>query len=110
MAEEYNSLVANHIWDRVAPDPNKNLVGCKWVFKVKENYDGSIERYKYRLVPQGFKEQPGIDYGETFCTLIKPATIRIILSHALSSNWIVKQLDVNNDFLHGPLHEEVYMR
>lgn len=51
MAEEYNSLVANHIWDRVAPDPNKNLVGCKWVFKVKENYDGSIKRYKYRLVP-----------------------------------------------------------
>lgn len=110
MVKEYNALIQNRTWDLIPPDPTKNLVGCKWVFKVKENYDGSIECYKAWLVAQGFKQQSGIYYDETFSPTIKSVIICIILSHALSSNWIIKQLDVKNDFLHCYLHEDVYKR
>lgn len=86
-----------------------NLVGCKWVCKLKLNSDGTISRYKAMLVTKGFHQQAGIDYQETFSLFIKPATMRLILAIVVSCNWSLRQLDVSNAFLHGFFKEEVYM-
>ncbi|CAH9057687.1 unnamed protein product [Cuscuta epithymum] len=110
MADEFNALIANKTWDLVPWDPTKNVVGCKWIYKTKYCSDGSIERHKARLVAQGFKQQAGIDFTETFSPVVKPTTVRLILSIAISLGWSVRQLDVKNAFLHGYLTEEVYMR
>jgi len=61
-------------------------------------------------VAKGFHQQHGIDYHETFSPVIKPATIRTILSLAASRNWPLRQLDINNAFLHGTLDGDVYMQ
>lgn len=57
MANEYNSLIANNTWDLVLPSTNANIVGCRWVYKVKQEYDGSLDRYKARLVAQGYNKE-----------------------------------------------------
>jgi hypothetical protein len=109
MNAEFTALMHNGTWSLVPPKPNMNLVGCKWVFRIKHKPDGSIERYKARLVAKGFHQQHGVDYGDTFSPVIKPTTIRIVLSLAVSSQWPIKQLDVQNAFLHGTLEENVFM-
>ena len=94
----------------VPTPPHANLVGCKWVFKIKLHSDGFIVRYKAKLVAKGFHQQAGIDYSETFSPVIKPATVRLVLAIVVSCNWPLKQLDVSNAFLHGYLKEEFYMQ
>jgi histone deacetylase 1/2 len=89
--------------------PHRKAIGCKWIFRVKENPDGSINRYKARLVAKGFLQTPGFDFTETFSPVIKPVTIRIILTLAVTYHWTVQQIDINNAFLNGLLQEEVYM-
>jgi hypothetical protein len=89
---------------------NRNLIDCKWVYKVKHKTDGSIDRYKARLDAKGFKQRLGIDYDETFNLVVKPATIRMVLSLVVSRGWVLRQLDVQNVFLHGILEEDVYMK
>jgi hypothetical protein len=84
-------------------------VGCEWVFKVKRKADGSIERHKARLVAKGFHHQAGLDYEETFSPVVKPTTIWTVLSLAYSRSWDMRQIDIQNAFLHGFLDEEVYM-
>ena len=109
MAAEYDALQKNGTWVLVTKSPDQNIVGCKWVFRVKRKPDGSIDRYKARLVAKGFHQRPGLDFKETFSPVVKPTTIRVILSIALSHGWPIQQLDVNNAFLHGTLTDEVYM-
>lgn len=88
----------------------KNVIDCKWVYKVKRKPDRAIDRYKARLVAKGFKQRYEIDYEDTFSPVVKAATICIVLSIAVSYGWSLRQLDVQNAFLHSYLEEEVFMR
>ncbi|XP_026429978.1 uncharacterized protein LOC113326469 [Papaver somniferum] len=85
MDDQYNYLLQNGTWSYVKRTPDMNVVGCKWVFRVKRLADGTIERRKSRLVAQGFHQREGKEYGETFSPVIKPCTIRVILTLALIS-------------------------
>lgn len=79
------------------------------MFKIKRNSDGSISRYKTRLVAKGFHQSADIDYFETYSPVVKPITIRVLLTLVISYNWPIRQIDINNAFLHGVLSEKVYM-
>ena len=109
MKTEYDALLTNSTRTLVPKPVNKLIIGCKWIYKLKLKVDGSVDRFKARLVAKGFNQTYGIDYFETFCSVVKPTTIQIVLSLAISHGWLVKQLDVNNGFLNGELEEEVYM-
>ena len=108
MEEEYRALLSNNTWDLVPRPPSTNIVTGKWIFRHKFAPDGTLDRYKARWVLRGFTQRPGIDYDETFSPVVKPATVRTVLSLALSRSWPVHQLDVKNAFLHGTLTETVY--
>lgn len=110
MEAEFQALLRNETWKLVPPRPGINVIDSKWVFKIKRRSDGSIERYKARLVAKGFKQRYGLDYEDTFSPVIKLTTIRLLLSLAVNRGWHLRQLDVQNAFLHGVLEEEVYMR
>jgi hypothetical protein len=88
MADEYNALLQNKTWTLVPPQPGRNLIDCKWVYRVKHKADGSIDHYKAQLVAKGFKQRHGIDYDDTFSPVVKPATIRMILSLVVSRGWV----------------------
>ena len=88
---------------------NKHVVRNKWVIKIKRHPDGCIECYKARLVAKGFYQQSGIDYFDTFFLVVKPTTVRLILSIAIQFHWPIRQLYVSNAFLHGILNKELYM-
>jgi hypothetical protein len=110
MDTEFNALIKNKTWHLVPHVKGSSIVDCKWVYKEKRKADGSLDKHKGRLVAKGFKQRYGIDYEDTFSHVIKMATIRTILSIAVSKGWSLRQLDVQNAFLHGILEEEVYMR
>ncbi|CAL8155612.1 unnamed protein product [Prunus armeniaca] len=108
MNSEITALEEN-TWSLVPLPAGHRPIGCKWVFKIKYNSDGSIERYKARLVAKGFTQREGINYTETFALVAKLITINCLLTIAYVRNWPLHQMDVHNAFLHGDLHEEVYM-
>ncbi|GKV48270.1 hypothetical protein SLEP1_g55092 [Rubroshorea leprosula] len=110
MSEKFTALVSQGTWDLVPLAPNQNIIGCKWVFRLKQGKDERVERYKARLVAKGFHQQPGTNYTQTFSPVIKPTTIRAILSIAVSKGWKIHQLDINNAFLHEKLDEQLFMQ
>ncbi|KAG8493268.1 hypothetical protein CXB51_010719 [Gossypium anomalum] len=106
---EYEALIQNSTWDLVPLPPGRKVIGCKWLFKIKRNPDGTIARRKARLVAKGCSQVPGFDFKETFSPVVKLATIRVILSVAVSIGWPLRQVDVNNAFLNGDIDTEVFM-
>ena len=82
---------------------------CKWVFKMKYDQDGNIQRFKARLVAKGFKQIAGIDFGETFAPVAKQSTLRLLWTLAAKRNWEVENIDIKTAFLNGDLDEEIYV-
>lgn len=109
MSEELRALDHTHTWDLVPLPTGKHPISCKWVYKIKTLADGTIDRYKARLVARGFLQQHGIDYDETFAPVAKMTTVRTLLAVASVRSWSISQMDVKNAFLHGDLAEDVYM-
>jgi hypothetical protein len=110
MDEEIDSIERNNTWDLVDLPEGKKSIGVKWVYKTKLNAEGEVEKYKARLVAQGFSQQPGIDYNETFSPVARIDTVRMVLAIAAQNKWIMHQMDVKSAFLNGCLEEEVYVR
>lgn len=109
MSMEIDAQLREHTWDLVPPVPNRSVIDTKWIFTLKTLPDGSVDRFKARLVASGFNQQYGIDYMETFSPVIKSTTIRLVLDIAVKQPWSIRQLDINNAFLQGTLNDEVYV-
>jgi histone deacetylase 1/2 len=101
MEDEHSALLRNGTWTLVPTPPGRNIIGSRWVFKTKHKADGSVDKFKARLVAQGFTQCYGINYLDTFSPVIKHATVRLVLTLAVSRNWSVRQLDISNAFLYG---------
>ncbi|XP_031280161.1 uncharacterized protein LOC116138588 [Pistacia vera] len=110
MQLEFDALMKNITWILVPRTSDMHVVGNKWVSQTKFHADGSLQKYKARLVAKGFQQTPGLDYFETFSPVVKPSTIRIILTLVVTNGWDIQQVDVNNAFLNGTLNEVVYMQ
>eukprot|EP00253_Pinus_taeda_P025435 PITA_25435 len=109
MNEEYCSLLENDTWDLVPLPKVRKLVRCKWVYRIKFEPDGKVDKHKARLVTKDFSQVEGIDYTKTFSPIANMNYIHLVLSLATSFKWEVHQMDVKSMFLHGDLHEEIYM-
>ncbi|KAH0648566.1 hypothetical protein KY285_033814 [Solanum tuberosum] len=110
MEEELLALKENDTWDIVSCPSNVRLIGCKWVYSINLHSDGTLDRYKARLVVLGNRQEYGVDYEETFTPVAKMTTVRTIIAIAASQNWSLYQMDVKNAFLHGDLKEDIYMK
>ncbi|KAF5471979.1 hypothetical protein F2P56_008735 [Juglans regia] len=110
MDSEFTTLLHYGTWELVLATLNMNIIGCRWVYHIKRRPDGSIDRYKERLVTEGYHQQDGIDFLDTFSPMVKPTTNQLVLAHALSFGWTIQLLDIQNIFPHGFLIEEVYMQ
>ena len=103
------ALDDNGTWNLVQLPTRKKVIGCRRVFAVKANPDGSIARLKARLMAKGYTQTYGVNFSDTFSPITKMTSIRFLISLAATYNWDLHQLDIKNVFLHGDLQEEVYM-
>ena len=110
MKSEMKSLEDNDVWDLVNLPSGRKIVGSKWVFKKKIGPNGTVERFKARLVAQGYTQKFGTDYDETFCPVVRQESLRTILALSAKFDLKLHQVDVTTAFLNGSLKEEVFMR
>jgi hypothetical protein len=110
MKKKLDDLHKNHTWDLVDLPQGKSIVGCKWVYKIKTCSDGTVDRYKARLVARDFTQEYGVNYEETFAPVACQSSMHALLVVAASRHWSLSQMDVKNAFLNGDLSEEVYMQ
>ena len=103
MQKEMQSLNANEVWDLVELPESKKAVGSKWVFKVKVDADGTIDRHKARLVAQGFSQRFGFDYDETFSPVVRFESVRTVVALAAQHGLKLHQMDEKTAFLNGEL-------
>ncbi|KAG8472893.1 hypothetical protein CXB51_034862 [Gossypium anomalum] len=109
MADEISMIEKNQTWKLVEKPANRKIIGVKWVYKAKQNADGSLNKLKARLVVKGFSQKYGLDYFETYAPVARLDTIRLIVGLAAHMQWNVYQLDVKSAFLNGILEEEIYV-
>ena len=110
MGKEMKSLKDNKVWELTALPPGKKAIGCKWVYKVKTNSDGSIEHYKARLVARGFDQRPGLDYDETFCPVVRLESLRTLIALSTQRGLELHHVNVHTAFLNATLQEDVYVK
>ena len=110
MNEEISAIERNRTQELVDLPEGKDAIGLKWVFRTKLNADGSVQKYKARFIAKGYAQLPGIDFSETFSSVARMETIRIILAIAAHYNWLVYQFDVKSAFLNDELLEDVYVK
>ncbi|KAJ9552796.1 hypothetical protein OSB04_016841 [Centaurea solstitialis] len=110
MQEELEQFIRNKVWKLVPKPFLKTIIGTKWIFRNKMDELGTVVRNKARLVAQGYRQEEGIDYDETFAPVARLEAIRIFLAHAAFLNIKVYQMDVKSAFLNGKLSEEVYVK
>ena len=108
--EEFNWHLANGTWTLVELPPGMKAIGSKWVFRIKHNADGSIERFKARLVAQGFSQRPGQDYFETYASTMRHATIRTVLALAAIEDLELRSVDISHAFTNSDVDAELYMK
>ena len=106
---EIDSILQNHTWELVDLPPGCKALGSKWVFKKKLKPDGTIDKYKARLVIKGYKQQKGLDYFDTYSPVTRITSIRMMFAIAAMRNLTVHQMDVKTAFLNGDIDEEIYM-
>ena len=109
MDEEMKSLAENHCWELEELPSTAKAIGCKWIFKIKRDAKGNIERYKARLVAKGFTQREHIDFEEVYAPVSQYATLRALLSTVADRDLELRQLDIKTAFLNGDLEEELYM-
>lgn len=109
MIDEIKSLLLNDTWELIPPTADMNILGCKWVLRIKLHADGSLDKLKAQLVAKRFSQEECVDFIKTFSPVIRTSTIRIVLTVTTSKNWPITQLDVKNAFLNDDLQEEVFM-
>lgn len=107
---EYEAFMSSWTLTLVPHNHAMNLVGCKWVFKLKRWPNGFIERHTMTLVAKGFHQTSGLDFHNIFSPVIKSATICIVLSLVVSLSWPILQLYINNTFLNDVLIQPVVMQ
>ncbi|WOH14828.1 hypothetical protein DCAR_0934351 [Daucus carota subsp. sativus] len=106
---EIDSILQNHTWELVDLPPGCKALGSKWVFKKKLKPDGTIEKYKARLVIKGYKQQKGLDYFDTYSPVTRITSIRMMFAIAAMRNLTVHQMDVKTAFLNEDIDDEIYM-
>lgn len=109
MQDELGSLQKNKTWSLVPLPPARKPISCKWVLRRKLHPDGSVARYKARLVARGFSQVAGLDYGDTFSPVLRMSSFRLLLALAAALDLELFHLDVQTAFLHGELPDELYM-
>jgi hypothetical protein len=109
MIEEYDSILKNDVWAVVPRPCGKSVVTSKWIYKIKNTIDGSVEKFKAIFVARGFSHKEGIDYDEIFSLVSRYTSIRIIISLAALLGWKLNQMDVKTTFLNGEVEKEVYI-
>ena len=104
------SMEVNQVWDLVPKPEGVNIVGSRFVLALKTNENKVVERRKARLVAQGFSQRPGVDYDETYASVVGKTTIRTVFHLAAQRDMHIHQMDVKTAYLYGDLEEDVYMR
>ena len=107
--DEIDSIYKNETWILVEKPQGVKVIGLKWIFKVKRKADGSINKFKSRLVAKGYVQEHRIDFDEVFAPVARIETIRLLIGLAATNGWEIHHLDVKKAFLHGELIEEVYV-
>lgn len=110
MQEEFAAIQNNETWELVRLPENRKAIGCKWVYKLKLDSEGKVQRYKARLVAKGFTQKFGEDYDEVFAPVVKPTVFRTLLTVASKRKMKVVHVDVKNAFLNGDLQNEIFMK
>jgi transposase InsO family protein len=106
---EYESLMKNDTWTLEERPKDQKVLKCRWVFVVKYDENGNVERFKARLVIKGFEETFGIDYDEIFSPVLRFETLRFLLTYGAVENYEIHQMDVKTAFLNGEIDKLIFM-
>lgn len=109
MKEEYNSLLENHTWDEVEAPAGRKFLRGKWIYRIKRGFSGKIVRFKARWVIRGFEQQKGVDFNETFASVVKPMSFKTVYAIASARRYYIEQMDIKTAYLYSYVKEIIYV-